>query len=116
VRKTTNQNKKEKLMSNPILSDCIKALSSSLTPANGLTHPVDDSKAKCLFKALHKKGIALSEDEVLALAIENNWPEKHAKKLADIAQRINDGRPVKIVRPISWGETTADKIIQSHQG
>ncbi|WP_024591353.1 MULTISPECIES: DUF1889 family protein [unclassified Pseudoalteromonas] len=101
-------------MSNPILSDCIKALSGSLTPANGLTHPVDDSKAKCLFKALHKKGIALSEDEVLLLAIENNWPEKHAKKLADIAQRINDGRRVKIDRSTSWGETTLEKAIKNH--
>ena len=101
-------------MSNPILSDCIKALSNSLTLANGLNHPVDDSKAKCLFKALHKKGIALSEDEVLLLAIENNWPEKHAKKLADIAQRINDGRRVKIDRSTSWGETTLEKAIKNH--
>jgi hypothetical protein len=101
-------------MSNPILSDCIKALSNSLTLANGLTHPVDDSKAKCLFKALRKKGVALSEDEVLLLAIENNWPEKHAKKLADIAQRINDGRRVKIDRETSWGETTLEKAIKNH--
>jgi len=116
VRIFTNQNKEEKLMPNPILSDCIKALTSRDTPIKGIDDALEESKAKSLFKALHKKGFVFDEDEVLALAIENNWPEKHAKKLAKLAQHIGDGRSVKMLRKISWGETAAEKIISNHRG
>ncbi|NNG42767.1 hypothetical protein HJP15_07520 [Pseudoalteromonas sp. NEC-BIFX-2020_002] len=103
-------------MSNRILSDCIKALTSRDTPIKGIDDALEESKAKSLFKALHKKGFVFDEDEVLALAIENNWPEKHAKKLAKLAQHIGDGRSVKMLRKISWGETAAEKIINNHRG
>jgi len=102
-------------MSNPILKDCIKALSNSVNPSKsiahaGITHPVDESKAKELFKALREQGVPLIETEVLALAISNNWSEKHAKALAKLAQKIGDGGRVVIKRPLNWGVTTLEKI------
>ena len=103
-------------MSDPILKDCIETLSKVVNVSTGLIHPLDDSSAKELFKALHKKGISLNEEDIHTLAIENNWPEQHAKTLAKLAQKIGDGGRVVIKHPRNWGEATVEKIIQSHRG
>jgi hypothetical protein len=96
---------------NPILRKAIETLSNVVNVSTGLAHPLDNSRAKELFKALHKQGIPLNSNEVYSVAIENSWPERHAKALSDLAGKIENGGRVQIKHPKDWGEPTVKRII-----
>lgn len=96
---------------NPILQQAIEALSAVVNVSTGLSHPLDDSRAKELFKALHATGVPLSFDAVCSLAVANSWSEHHAKKLGELAGKIGAGGRVQVKFPRDWGEPTVRKII-----
>jgi len=98
---------------NPILIKAVQALSAVVNTSTGLAHPLDESRAKELFRALHSYSVPLSYGDVYSLAIANAWPEFHAKNLANLAERIGNGGRVQIKFPRQWGETTVKKIIAS---
>lgn len=96
---------------NPILIKAIEGLSHVVNLSTGLAHPLDDSRAKEIFKAIHKQGIPINRDDVYSVAIANNWPERHAKTLSELASKIGNGGRVRISHPRDWGESTLKKII-----
>lgn len=96
---------------NPILRKAIETLSHVVNVSTGLAHPLDESRAKELFKALHKQGIPLSSSDVYSAAINNSWSERHAKTLSELAEKIGNGGRVQIKHPKDWGEPTVKKII-----
>ncbi|MDP8078973.1 DUF1889 family protein [Phocoenobacter skyensis] len=96
---------------NLILEKSLDILSSVVNVSTGLAHPLDESKAKELFKALYKYGVPLKVDEVYSLAIERSWSDHHAKELSKIAEKIGNGRRVQIKYPRNWGEITVKRII-----
>lgn len=96
---------------NPILRKAVETLSHVVNVSTGLTHPLDESRAKELFKSLHKEGIPLNANDVYSVAVENCWPERHAKKLSELAEKIGNGGRVQIKHPRDWGEPTVKKII-----
>lgn len=100
---------------NPILREAIAALSCVVNTSSGLAHPLDDSRAKGLFKALHKQGVHLDEGDVFKAAIDNGWPERHAKSLSALASKISNGGRVQIKHPKAWCESTVRKIISDLQ-
>lgn len=95
----------------PIVRKAIETLSNVVNVSTGLAHPLDESRAKELFKALHKQGIPLNSSEVYSVAIENSWPERHAKALSELAGKIGNGGRVQIKHQKGWGEPTVRKII-----
>ena len=96
---------------NPILRKAIESLSHVVNVSTGLAHPLDDSRAKEIFKALRKQGIPINQDDVYSAAIANAWPEQHAKTLSELASKIGNGGRVQISHPRDWGEPTVKKII-----
>jgi hypothetical protein len=96
---------------NPILTKAIENLSVVANTSTGLAHPLDESRAKELFKALHALGVPLSYADVYAVAIANAWPERHSKSLAELAEKIGKGGRVQIKFPKNWGEPTVKNII-----
>jgi hypothetical protein len=96
---------------NPILKKSIETLSVVVNVSTGLSHPLDEARVKELFKALHKQGVPLPEEDVYALAKENNWDDRHAKNLAALAEKIGSGGRVQIKHPKGWGEPTVRRII-----
>lgn len=96
---------------NPILTKAIESLSAVVNTSTGLAHPLDESRAKELFKVLHNHGVPLSHKDVYTLAIANAWPDRHAKTLAELANKIGKGGRVRIKFPKNWGEPTVKKII-----
>ena len=96
---------------NPILKEAIKTLSVIVNTSTGMSHPLDESRTKELFKALQKQGIPLRSQDVYNLAIKCSWPQRHAKELAALAERIGNGGRVQIKHPRDWGEPTVKRII-----
>lgn len=96
---------------NPILRKSIETLSAIINVSTGLAHPLDEARAKELFKALHKQSIPLKYEDVYTLAIENHWTEKSAKNIAELAEKIGSGGRVQIKHPRNWGEPTVKRII-----
>jgi hypothetical protein len=96
---------------NLVLKGAIEALSHVVNVPRGLTHPLDDSRAKELLMALKSKGIPLIGEDVYALAVENAWPERHARSFADLAEQIARGSRVDISHPKDWGEAMVLRII-----
>ena len=88
----------------------IKTLSSIVNVATGITHPLDEARAKELFKALRADAEQLTYDAVERLALANGWPERHAKSLAELAERIGHGGRVVIKHPRDWGEPTVARL------
>ena len=96
---------------NPILKKAIEKLSHVVNVSTGIVHPLDESWAKELFKALHKHGVPLSSSDVDSVAINNSWSAYHAKNLSELAEKIGNGGRVQIKHPKDWGEPMVRKII-----
>jgi hypothetical protein len=93
-----------------LLRQSIETLSSIVNVSTGIAHPLDDARAKELFKALHAHGEVLSRDQVETFALENHWSQRHAAQLADLAERIGNGGRVVIKNPRQWGEPTVARL------
>jgi len=95
-----------------LLKRSIAALSGIVNVSTGLSHPLDESRAKELFKALRAEKEPLPYDTVKELALSNQWPERHASRLAELAQNIGEGKRVVIKSPRGWGEPTVSRLIE----
>jgi hypothetical protein len=96
---------------NPILKKAVEILSNVVNVSTGFAHPLDESKAKELFKALQKHGVPIKSSDVYAVAISNFWPESHAKSLSELAGKIGNGGRVQIKNPKNWGDPIVKRII-----
>lgn len=89
---------------------CIGILCTIGNKSTGLMgHPDDESRTKELFVALKKHSIPTDYDTVYHMLIEHGLADKHAKNIANLAQRINDGGRVVINYPRDWGERTVQR-------
>lgn len=93
-----------------LLKKSIKTLSFVVNIATGIVHPLDEARAKELFKALQADGEPLTYDAIKELALANSWPERHAKSLAELAERIGKGGRVVIKHPCDWGKPTVARL------
>ena len=93
-----------------LLERCIATLSNVVNVSTGILHPLDEARAKELFKALRAEGESLISGAVTKLALENGWPDRHASELGELAQRIGAGGRVVIKNPKYWGEPTVERL------
>ncbi|NCC23401.1 MAG: hypothetical protein EOM26_13235 [Alphaproteobacteria bacterium] len=96
--------------SSEIVEKSVEILSVVVNVSTGLAHAYDEARAKELFKALHARGVTLDYQQVYDAAIKRSWSDRHAKVLAELAEKIGSGGIVQIRYPRDWGEPTADRI------
>jgi hypothetical protein len=94
-----------------ILREAISRLSELTNISAGLSHPLDESRAKELFRALHLEGVTLDYTSIKNLALENHWPDHHSTELAELGQKIGAGSRVVVKHPSGWGEQTVREIM-----
>lgn len=94
-----------------ILAKGVEVLSDVINLSTGLSHPLDEARAKELLRGLHKKGIATPFDAVYSEAKKNGWPARHAEQFATLAEGVNNGKSVRVSQAQGWGEPTLERII-----
>ena len=86
-----------------------------LKPRANLTsynaHPLNDTYYKELFKALFDKGYGFTCGQVKLAADALSWPDDHAHKLAQLAERVGAGGRVQIRNKQNWGVGAVEKIL-----
>ena len=82
-------------VSNPVVIEALKSLTSSVNLGTGLGHPSDHDAAVSTFRALRSAGEGFDPDEVQAWASAHGWQMRHAEELATIARKVAEGRRIK---------------------
>ncbi len=95
----------------PLIGKALDALSIVCNLSTGLAHPLDESRAKELFVALHARGIPLPRDDIQTHAEACGWTNRHAKQLAELAARIDAGSTVRISHSRGWGEAALARLV-----
>ncbi|WP_373226292.1 DUF1889 family protein [Enterobacter cloacae complex sp. ESBL7] len=75
--------------------------------AGMLSHPLDESRTKEMFKFLHSIGVELEQQAIRRWAVEKKWEKVSVKELTDLAHKISSGKRVVINYPGRLG----DKIL-----
>lgn len=94
-----------------LIQTAIQKLSIVCNTATGLTHPLDESRAKELFVALHQRGVPLFRERIQECAEVCGWPSDHAQELGELAACIGAGMAVRIRHPRGWGKTVVNKLL-----
>jgi hypothetical protein len=76
-----------------IVKKALESLTSSINLSTGISHPMDEDKAKTTILALHKYEPSLNPDIIGAYLIrELNWDTEHAKDIETLIGKLNNGR------------------------
>lgn len=76
-----------------IVKRALESLTSTINRSTGITHPMDEEKAKTTILALHKYEPSLDADIVGAYLVrELNWDTDHAKDIETLINKLNDGK------------------------
>lgn len=89
-------------MLSPLVIEALKSLSARVNVSTGLTHPIDESAAKELFKMLHKEAEQLPGSDVTMWAVSNGWQDEDARKLGELAEKIGNGGRVVVKHKDVW--------------
>jgi hypothetical protein len=94
--------KKKPLISNKVVEQALRSLTLSVNVSTGITHPLDRSRAIQTFEILRDAGEMFSPDEVKAwLIAEGGWKATHAQEVAEIAQKVLEGKRLRKGAP-AW--------------
>lgn len=76
-----------------IVKLAMQELTNSINMSTGISHPMDNDRAKTYIKALHKYEPELNPDLVGAYLVrELNWDTRHAKDIEKLIETLNEGR------------------------
>jgi hypothetical protein len=90
-------------ISNPVVEQALESLTHRVNLSSGLGHPSDKAAAVGVFRILRGGGEAYDVGEVDAWAANRGWGLGGARKLAEIARGVLDGRSYR-VGPHGWRE------------
>ena len=93
---------KKPLVSNKVVEQALRSLTSLVNVSTGIVHPRDRSRAIQTFEILRDAGEVFTPDEVKAwLIAEGGWKATHAQEVAEVAQKVLDRRRLRKGRP-AW--------------
>jgi len=76
-----------------IVKLAMKQLTGSINMSTGISHPMDNDRAKTYIKALHKYEPELNADIVGSYLVRVlNWDTRHAKDIEKLIETLNSGR------------------------
>lgn len=70
----------------------MQQLTASINMSTGISHPMDNDRAKTFIKALHKYEPELNADIIGSYLVrELNWETRHAKDIEKLIETLNSG-------------------------
>lgn len=76
-----------------IVKNAMQELTYIINPSTGITHSMDNDRAKTYIRALHKYEPELNSDIVSSYLIrELNWETRHASDIEKLIDTLNEGR------------------------
>lgn len=90
---TGKENNKKVSHLSGIVKIAFTELSAVINKSTGITHPMDNGRAKTYIRALHKYEPELNADAVVSfLVTELGWTSAHANDVGKLITTLNDGR------------------------
>jgi hypothetical protein len=87
---------KSALLQSKIVEQALKGLTSTVNLSTGISHPSDRDAAIQMFEILKAAGEPFSPDEIKAWLVgKGGWKATDAQEVADIAQKVIEGRRLK---------------------
>lgn len=80
---------------NPVVVAALESLTTAVNLSTGLSHPSDKQAAVQMFRLLRDAGEQFDSSEIQAWAVAHGWRPQDARKLAELARAILDGRPIR---------------------
>jgi len=100
-----NQTKTESpILSNPIVEEALKSLTSSVNLSNRTMNPRDESAADTMFRILRQNRQTEDPPAIRSWAIRNGWDPKGADKLEKLAQKILFMASRPALKERNWAE------------
>lgn len=88
-----NQTTVPQLSLSDIAKVALQELSSCINRSTGISHHLDENRAKTYVRALHKYESSLDEKDVVSyLVSELNWTTAHANDVGKLVKTLNEGR------------------------
>jgi len=82
-------------ISNPVVRVAMEGLTIRVNLSSALSHPSDKEAAGSTLKTLVGGGEQFEPAEIQAWAVANGWKQEDAKRLAEMAQALQNGRRVQ---------------------
>lgn len=90
---TGKENNKKVSHLSGIVKIAFTELSAVINKSTGITHPMDNGRAKTYIRALHKYEPELNADAVVSfLVTELGWTSAHANDVGNLISKLNEGR------------------------
>lgn len=91
------------LVKNKVVEQALRSLMEAINEETGIDHPLDRNRTIQTFIILKEGGETFSPEEVEAwLMVERGWTATDAQEVAEIAQKILEGR--KLRTQAAWRE------------
>ena len=95
-------------ITNPVVEAAMVSLTNRVNLSTGILHPSDKPAAINMFRLLRQSGEQFEPSEIRAWARQHGWRSRHADDLAELAQKIKDGKTVRGGDHGGW----ADNIVE----
>jgi hypothetical protein len=87
---------------NPVVVAALRSLATRVSASKGLAHPDDKAAAVQMFTALAVAGEPYDAAQIRDWAERSGWGAQQAQELADLGQRVLEGRPVGAGHKTMW--------------
>ena len=95
---------KQITIDNPVVEEAMKLLTGAVNLSTGLSHPSDKADAVELFRILFKNREEFDPTSIKAWALQHGWSTSGANQIRDIAEAINNRRPIRGGTHPHWRE------------
>jgi len=85
----------DETLTNPVVEKAMEALTVSVNLSTGLGHPSDKESAIGMLKLLKNAGESYNPDQLRAWAVRHGWQPRHARSLAELAEKVQAGKRVQ---------------------
>jgi hypothetical protein len=88
----------EATITNPVVEAALRDLTDRVNLTTGIAHPSDEGATVELFRLFREAHEPIESEAIKAWAVRNGWWPRHARRLAEVAAKIADGRAVQAKR------------------